>query len=1035
MTSPISPASPARAASNFGPARRIAAVVAVWAVAVAGLAAPAIAQSEQPPAPEPAPAGELAAPDASCVSGPGSISVTWGSVTGATGYRAAVQDFYTGQVIAESPRLTGTSHTFSGLALEPLGYMVWVSALDQDQERSSLLKCAVTEAAGASGVPCPPGQVCGASTASVTCAQGDESTKKTELDVSWDAAAGATNYRVERYQTPILSTDVPQKLETINTTATSHKFTRLVQSRAYDFEVYATVGGQTTKYAEGRCRTYVLRKPTGLLCKTVTHNSITFRWDPVDGAQSYAGKIQLNRTGSEQTDIPTPTTITLPGGKKRITSTITHNQGARLTENTTYYIGVLAVLNGIPQHWSGKTCKTTCITCVHPLPPLPVAPAGLECSDESSSSVTLGWDAVSGASRYRVRKGTGQWSVKASGAARSHEFSGLSANTAYSLSVAAQNSRGWGTAASKECRTLAGPLAGFACSAATSTTLTVAWSEVDGATDYRVSVNSAESWTEKDDGEARSHEFPNLSANTSYVLRGQAQNSTGWGDSARVSCKTLLAKPAVECSAATTSGFTASWDAVSGAEKYRVRIGGGEWDDATGTSHGFPELGAGAEHAVEVQAGDSDGWGDTGSASCWTLPVVPGGLACSGPFAFSFTVSWDEVDGASGYEFRLGGGKWVSVSGTRYTPTGVPAGAQHPVEVRATNSGGHGAAASVSCWTKALSPAADCAAGSSALLLSWNPVAGASGYRVRVGARQWAATAHTAIVVDGLAANSEQWVNVQAQNPAGWSDGGLFSCATRPAAPAVSCSASSTAIDLSWSPQGGATGYRVGADGWRTLAERAEASEQLGGDGLLVLNQHFSARAVHISADGRPTGVSQPEPKGQWAQAAGTAHQLTSLVSARVYWVYAQSRNADGWGDTLMVLCPTQVAPPQNPECAAASNTTTKVSWDPVTSADKYRVAQQPEPGDTENTDDTSDTDPGDTENTGDTGDSDNSGSEPEWAETTQTSHTLDGLAEGTAYLVQAGNEHGWSDTATCTFTVDPQPAQPPPTASQSHGP
>ena len=86
-------------------------------------------------------------------------------------------------------------------------------------------------------------------------------------------------------------------------------------------------------------------------------------------------------------------------------------------------------------------------------------------------------------------------------------------------------------------------------------------------------------------------------------------------------------------------------------------------------------------------------------------------------------------------------------------------------------------------------------------------------------------------------------------------------------------------------------------------------------------------------------------------------------------------------------------------ECAAASNTTTEVSWDSVSGADEYRVAKLPSNPDTE----------------------------PDWAETDETTNTLNGLAEGTKFIVQAGNKHGWGDTAQCEFTV------PPPTCLTTH--
>ncbi|MFF7334645.1 chitinase [Streptomyces sp. NPDC090306] len=74
-----------------------------------------------------------------------------------------------------------------------------------------------------------------------------------------------------------------------------------------------------------------------------------------------------------------------------------------------------------------------------PAPTVPAAPAGLAVSSTTSSSVSLGWSAVSGATGYNVyRAGTKVTSVTGTSAT----VTGLTASTAYSFQVTATNSAG-----------------------------------------------------------------------------------------------------------------------------------------------------------------------------------------------------------------------------------------------------------------------------------------------------------------------------------------------------------------------------------------------------------------------------------------------------------------------------------------------------------------------------------------------------------------------------------------------------------------
>ncbi|MCY3634232.1 MAG: fibronectin type III domain-containing protein, partial [bacterium] len=747
--------------------------------------------------------------------------MSWKTVPGATGYEATVQDFYTGKVVTESPRLTGTSHTFRGLAPQPLGYMVWVSALDEDRESSSLLKCAVNEAGGVSGA-----------SSNVRCKKNDDVAYKDKLKIEWDAVQGATGYTVERWLVPILETDTKEKLETVTTTATSYEFTGLVRSRVYNFKVKANAGDLSAEHGEVKCRTYVLPAPTrsGIACAT-THNSIIYSWDPVADAERYGGKIQLDKRGSPQTEIPTPTPT---AGGTRITSTITDNDGARLLTATRYFVGVLAFLNDIPQHWTGIACWTS--------------PAGPSCSNITSTEIRLSWNPGRTAQDFYVYVGGQDNKKKATHVFRDayHTFTGLTPNTSYTLNVEAgpppTYTDPWikrSSPASIQCKTKPPPRpdkpSDLACvdGSATDSSFSVSWTVSPGATKYQGRVKSG-NWMRTDS--FTSHQFSGLSPGGSYGVEVQAGNSGGWSDSASVTCPTLPDEPVVSCVAgsATTSKFTASWDAVTGAMKYRANRDRGAWlTPDSSTSHEFSGLAAGGEFEVEVQAGNDAGWSASGEKTCHTLPDPPTNLACSAATTSSFKLGWEAPTGASDYRVDVAGGGW-SVLGnvTSHTFSGLAAGGSFAVEVQAGNTAGWGASGKKICQTLPLKPVVTCSAETtSAFTANWASVTGAEKYRARIAVDQnsgWTPLGKdtTSHEFSGLGAGRSFAVEVQAGNDAGWSASGKKTCHTQaplpdpPARPSnLVCSGASTSgFTLGWDAPSGATAYqvRVGSGRWLT---------------------------------------------------------------------------------------------------------------------------------------------------------------------------------------------------------------------------
>ena len=915
------------------------------------------------------------APVVSCVAGSASVSgfsVSWAAVDGAAKYQVRLDG---GSWLTPD---SSTGHAFSDLSAGG-SYSVEVQAGNGGGWSADGAATCFT-------LPVAPVVVCVAGSASVS-----------GFSVSWDAVTGASRYQVRLDAGGWLTPG----------SSTGHAFTGLTAGGTYSVEVQAGNGGGWSAGGAATCQT-LPDAPQNLECSNETASGFSVSWEAVEGADKYQARVggdgaweettaaavefsDLDAGGSYSVEVQagndggwgasgTVSCSTLPdapvvscvAGSASVSGfsvswdavtgatryQIRLDGGGWLTPDSptghgysgfsaggSYSVEVQAG-NGVGWSAGGTaTCQT--------LPDAPVAVCVAGSATVSGFSVS--WDSVDGADKFQVRFVGRGW--LAAGALTGHGFSGLSAGGEFSVEVRAGNGAGWGAGGAVKCRTLPdAPVASCLARSATVSGFRVIWEIVRGATKHRVRLDGGD-WLTPD--WLGGHRFSGLGAGGEFAVEVQAGNDSGWGAGGTVTCQTVPDAPVVSCSAATASGFSVSWDAVDGADGYQVRIGDDDedWEAESSTGYSFSDLEAGAEFSVEVRAGNSGGWGAGGAKTCHTLPDAPRDVECSDATSSGMALSWDSVGGASLYRVRSGAGSWSEVSGTNEVLSGLAANAEHLVEVQAGNDAGWGDSGSVLCWTRVAPPEnVACSAKSSSALVHWVGAEGATAYRVRVGDRDWDETANTRLLVWGLAANTGYLIQVEAGNERGWSDTVSKTCWTRVASPgnAVCANESSSGFTVGWDPVEGATGYRVSPYG------------------------------------GTPVDTVE------------TSLEISGLASNTRFVLTVRAVNERGSSSGLLTSCRTRVGAPHNAECAAASNTTTEVSWDPVSGADKYRVAQRPE-------------NPENAENPESAGDA---GSEPDWAETAETSRTLDGLAEGNAYLIQAGNQNGWSDTATCTFTV-----------------
>ncbi len=158
--------------------------------------------------------------------------------------------------------------------------------------------------------------------------------------------------------------------------------------------------------------------PTGLAATAVGTTSATLDWSDVSGANGYTVQWRVNGT-------TTWTSGTIGGSTGTINS---------LLEGTTYEAQVQANCTGTNSSFSNSITFTTDVTA-----PTCSTPTGLVVTNTGTTTASIDWADVSGATAYNVRwrvLGTSTWQMGAVGTSGA-EFSNLSGNTTYEVQVQA----------------------------------------------------------------------------------------------------------------------------------------------------------------------------------------------------------------------------------------------------------------------------------------------------------------------------------------------------------------------------------------------------------------------------------------------------------------------------------------------------------------------------------------------------------------------------------------------------------------------
>lgn len=225
------------------------------------------------------------------------------------------------------------------------------------------------------------------------------------------------------------------------------------------------------------------------------------------------------------------------------------------------------------------------------------------------------------------------------------------------------------------------------------------WNRTKNAAKYRVYYKNAGSWTKLTDTAGNSYvDTSAVSGNTyTYTIRSMDANSKhlSWyhsGFSIR-----YLAAPTFSLSKA-ANGVNISWDAVPGAEKYRVFYhNGSTWKwlaDTAATSYLDKEVSSNRTYKYTVRCITADAKSYTSfhrsgkTLKYYAAPKLKLSSTVSGVI-----LKWDKIEGASQYRlYYKNGSSWTKLADTAktsYVHTGVTPGKRYTYTIRAMDSSGN----------------------------------------------------------------------------------------------------------------------------------------------------------------------------------------------------------------------------------------------------------------------------------------------------------------------------------------------------------
>ena len=746
----------------------------------------------------------------------------------------------------------------------------------------------------------------------------------------------------------------------------------LTNGTSYTAEVRAVNAGGKGASAQASPVT-PMGVPTNIRETADSTSSITWSWNAVTGATSYEYQVRQSGTtswGSSQS------------------TTGTSGSSSSLSSDTTYEIQVRSVKGTAVSAWSSPVTGTTDAVVI---PTLSV-PANVHVDTRTATTITFDWNthSVSGTGyRYRYRKaGTSSYTYGTSSSSRV-QITGLESGTSYEFSVRAEKTGYTSSSYSSAITAVTIPSTptGLSIQSRTSTSVTLNWNSVTGATQYRLDLGGTEYVVS-----GTSKSITDLSSGSTHSAKVRAENSGG--NSGYSSSLTVVLPPATPTGvSASLSGttITVGWGASSGATLYRIKIGS-ITKTATGTSVAATGLTRGSTYSIQVRAENSGGNSSYGTTTSITIPpAVPTNIRETADSTSSITWSWNAVTGATSYQYqvrRSGTTNWGSSQSTTSTSgssSSLSSNTTYEIQVRSVKG------TAVSAWSSPVTGTTDAVTLSvpanvhvdvrtaTTITFDWNThsVSG-TGYRYRY--RKAGTTSYTygtssssRVQITGLESGTSYEFSVRAEK-AGYNSSSYSSAVAAVTIPSTPTglsikSRTSTSVTLTWDASTGATQYRLdlggteyvvsgtsksiaGLSSGSTHSAKVRAENSGGNSGysssLTVVLPPATPTDIGASLSGTTISVSWSASNGATLYriqvgsvektATGTSVDVTGLTKGSTYSIQVRAENSGGNSNYSSSL--SKVLPPATPTGLTATHSGNSITadWDESFGATTYTI-------------------------------------------------------------------------------------------------